>query len=56
VADIVAVDGEVLPTELRVVFADDEEEAERSPVGRGPPATQVAALLLTVPPEPEPVE
>jgi hypothetical protein len=45
-----------VPTELSVEVAEDEEAAERDPVGNGDPVAHVDALVLTAPPDPDPVE
>jgi hypothetical protein len=39
-----------------LVVAEEEEEADRDPVGTGEPLVQFEEFVLTVPPEPVPVE
>ncbi|HXW81953.1 MAG TPA: hypothetical protein VEJ84_20820 [Acidimicrobiales bacterium] len=45
-----------LPTEDNVVLADEDVEGDSEPLGIGEPEAHVAELVLTVPPEPVPVE
>ena len=45
-----------LPTEDNVVVADEGVEGDNEPLGTGDPVVQVAELVLTVPPDPVPVE
>lgn len=54
--ETVAVDALVLPTEDRLLLANEDDVGDREPLGIGVPVVQVAELLLTDPPEPLPVE
>ncbi len=54
--ETVAVDALALPTEDRVVIADEDDVGDTDPLGIGEPVAQAAELLVTDPPVPVPVE
>jgi hypothetical protein len=52
----VAAEALAVPGDPSVVVAEEDAVEERDPVGTGDPLVQADELVLTVPPEPVPVE